>query len=42
MKQGKAKTWLRQFTGFDYFVLAGAAVNVAVVFYLTGYWIFFA
>ena len=26
-------------SGFDYLVLAGAAVNVAVVGYLIGYWV---
>ena len=26
--------------GFDYFVLAGAAVNLLVVGYLIGYWLF--
>ena len=27
-------------SGFDYFVLAGAAVNLLVVGYLIGYWLF--
>jgi len=26
-------------TGFDYLVLAGAAVNLVVVGYLIGYWV---
>ena len=26
--------------GFDYFVLAGAGVNLLVVGYLIGYWLF--
>jgi len=30
----------RKFTTFDFFVLAGAAVNVAVVLLLVGYWLF--
>lgn len=30
----------RKFTMFDVFVLAGAAVNVAVVLLLLGYWLF--
>lgn len=29
-----------RFSGFDYFVLAGAAVNLLVVGYLIGYWLF--
>ena len=28
-----------QFSGFDYFVLAGAAVNILVIGYLIGYWL---
>lgn len=28
--------------GFDYFVLAGAAVNLIVIGYLVGYWLFTA
>ena len=28
------------FNGFDFFVLAGAMVNVLVVCYLVGYWLF--
>ena len=27
-------------SGFDYFVLAGAAVNLLVVGFLIGYWLF--
>ncbi len=27
-------------SGFDYFVLAGAAVNLLVIGYLIGYWLF--
>jgi len=26
-------------SGFDYFVLAGAAVNLVVIGYLIGYWV---
>lgn len=26
-------------SGFDYFVLAGAAVNILVISYLIGYWL---
>jgi len=29
-----------RFSAFDYFVLAGAAVNLLVVGYLIGYWLF--
>ncbi|MFZ2653079.1 MAG: hypothetical protein WA210_23600 [Burkholderiaceae bacterium] len=29
-----------RFSGFDRFVLAGAAVNLLVVAYLVGYWLF--
>lgn len=28
-----------QLSGFDYFVLAGAAVNILVIGYLVGYWL---
>lgn len=28
------------FNGFDFFVLAGAMVNLVVVCYLVGYWLF--
>lgn len=28
--------------GFDYFVLSGAIVNVLVIAYLIGYWLFVA
>ena len=26
--------------GFDYFILAGAMVNLVVICYLVGYWLF--
>ena len=29
-----------RFSGFDYFVLAGAAVNLLVIGYLISYWLF--
>lgn len=35
-----AKTKRKRFNTFDVFVLAGAAVNVAVVLLLLGYWLF--
>lgn len=33
--------WLQNFTGFDYFVLTGAFINVLVIGYLFGYWLLF-
>ena len=27
-------------SGFDYFVLTGAVVNMLVIVFLTGYWLF--
>jgi hypothetical protein len=41
MRQDPQQHWLRQLTGFDYFVLAGATVNILVVIYLISYWFFF-
>ncbi len=41
MKQSLREHWLQNFTGFDYFVLAGAAMNILVISYLCGYWLFF-
>ena len=35
----KRKTRIR-LNGFDYFVLSGAIVNVLVIAYLIGYWLF--
>ncbi len=40
MYQDKSKRRGLRLSGFDYFVLAGAAVNLAVVLLLTGYWLF--
>jgi hypothetical protein len=39
----RANTWarLREMTGFDWFVLAGAGINILVVLYLFGYWLLF-
>ncbi len=34
------QNWRRQFNGFDWLVLAGLAVNLLVIGYLVGYWIF--
>ena len=34
------RTLRAQFSAFDYFVLAGAAVNMLVIGYLIGYWLF--
>jgi hypothetical protein len=42
MKQSAQQHWFEQFTGFDYFVLAGAMVNILVVIYLVSYWLIFA
>ena len=41
MNQNAQQKWHQQFSGFDYFVLAGAAVNILVVVYLFSYWLFF-
>ncbi|MEE8366154.1 MAG: hypothetical protein V3R76_10235 [Gammaproteobacteria bacterium] len=41
MKQSPQQHWFQQLTGFDYFVLAGAAINILVVLYLFSYWLFF-
>lgn len=35
------KNWFLQLTGFDYFVFAGALVNILVVVYLVGYWLLY-
>lgn len=32
---------LQRLTGFDYFVFAGALVNLFVVIYLAGYWLIY-
>lgn len=40
MKSGQQQSFLKQLTGFDYFVFAGALVNILVVVYLAGYWLF--
>lgn len=42
MQPGQQQSFLKQLTGFDYFVFAGALVNILVVVYLTGYWLFFS
>ena len=34
------RTLRARFSWFDYFVLAGAAVNLLVIGYLIGYWLF--
>ncbi len=34
-------TFKKRFNTFDYFVLAGAAVNVAVVSLIFGYWVLY-
>jgi hypothetical protein len=39
VKKALAMDKRRKFNTFDVFVLAGAAVNVAVVLLLLGYWI---
>ena len=39
MRLRQQPSLLRQLTGFDYFVFAGALVNILVVVYLTGYWL---
>ena len=39
METERNQTFLRRLTGFDYFVLAGALVNLLVVVYLVGYWL---
>jgi hypothetical protein len=36
---GAKKTERRAFNGFDYFVIAGGAVNVLVICLLLGYWL---
>ena len=41
MKPDQQQHFLQQLTGFDYFVFAGALVNILVVFYLTGYWLIY-
>ena len=33
------QNFLQRFSGFDYFVFAGALVNILVVVYLTSYWL---
>ena len=35
-------SFLQRLTGFDYFVFAGALMNILVVAYLAGYWLFHA
>lgn len=42
MKQGTQQSWYQGLTGFDYFVFAGAAINILVVVYLISYWLLFA
>ena len=37
---GLAKKTRLRFNGFDLFVLAGAMVNLLVICYLVGYWLF--
>lgn len=32
-------SWRNRLSGFDFFVLAGAAVNLMVIAYLIGYWL---
>lgn len=35
------QNFFQRLTGFDYFVFAGALVNILVVVYLTGYWVLY-
>lgn len=35
-------TFFRRLTGFDYFVFAGALMNILVVVYLVGYWLLYS
>ena len=35
-----ARATRSRLSGFDYFVLAGAAVNLLVIGYLVGYWLY--
>ena len=37
---GLSKKTRFRFDGFDYFILAGAMVNLLVICYLVGYWLF--
>ena len=39
MEPDRKQTFLQRLTGFDYFVFAGALVNIFVVVYLLGYWL---
>ena len=40
MKTAQTKWW-QNLSGFDYFVFAGAAINILVISYLFGYWLLF-
>ena len=39
MQSRQQQSFIKQLTGFDYFVFAGLLVNILVVFYLAGYWL---
>lgn len=39
MKSDRNPTFFQRLTGFDYFVFAGALMNIIVVVYLLGYWL---
>lgn len=41
MRPRQQQSFFKQLTGFDYFVFAGALVNILVVGYLTGYWLIY-
>ena len=41
MNLNTQQKWHQQLTGFDYFVFAGAVINILVVVYLFSYWLFF-
>jgi len=34
------KTGNRRLSGFDYFIIAGGVVNLAIIVLLVGYWLF--
>jgi len=41
MKQNARQYGIKSFSGFDYFVFAGGAINFIVVVYLFCYWLLF-
>lgn len=40
LRTDRARGWASSLNAFDYFVLAGASVNLVVIACLVGFWLF--